>query len=153
MINESLVSQVKALIGDFLSSRGLELVELILRPEGSGTVVRVLADYPHGGITLGECASLNRGIGDMLEEKNLFESHYVLEVCSPGLDRPLRTARDFERCKSNAVKCFLKEPINGKIEIDGVVSDVKESRLILETKQGIAEIPVEKINKAKRIVL
>jgi ribosome maturation factor RimP len=153
MKNEQLSAELERCIGDFLSARGLELVEIIFRPEGQGTVLRLLVDLPMGGISLGECAGLNRAIGDMLEEKNIIDSRYTLEVCSPGFDRPLRVIRDFERCRSNAVKCFLKEPINGKIEWDGVIMDVKDSLVVLQTKQGALELPIEKINKAKQIIL
>jgi ribosome maturation factor RimP len=152
MKNEQLSAELERCIGDFLSAQGLELVELIFRPEGQGQVLRLLVDRP-GGISLGECANLNRAIGGMLEENNAIESRYILEVCSPGLDRPLRKVRDFERCRSNTVKCFLKEPINGKIEWDGVILDVKDSLVVLQTKQGVLEFPIEKINMAKQIVL
>jgi ribosome maturation factor RimP len=151
MKSEQLAAELEKCIGDFLSAQGLELVELIFRPEGQGQVLRLLVDKP-GGISLGECADLNRAIGDMLEERNAIDSHYILEVCSPGLDRPLRMKRDFERCRSNTVKCFLKEPINGKIEWDGVIIDVKDSLVVLQTKQGALELPIEKINKAKQII-
>jgi ribosome maturation factor RimP len=153
MKNEQLTAELEKCIGEFLSVQGLELVELIFRPEGPGIVLRLLVDLPMGGISLGECAGLNRAIGDMLEEKNIIDSRYTLEVCSPGFDRPLRVIRDFERCRSNAVKCFLKEPINGKIEWDGVILDVKDSLVVLQTKQGALELPIEKINKAKQIIL
>jgi len=56
-------------------------------------VLRIMADHPHGGITMDECSRLNLEIGDILEEGNVIQSHYILEVCSPGLDRPLRTGR------------------------------------------------------------
>jgi ribosome maturation factor RimP len=131
----------------------LELVELVYRFEGQGMVLRVIADYPQGGVSMGECSRLNRAIGDLLEEKNVIDSYYILEVCSPGLDRPLRSRRDFKRCASKSVKCFLKEPINGKIEWDGVIADVSDTRVVLNTPAGVLDIPLEKINKAKQIIL
>ncbi|MFA5100654.1 MAG: ribosome maturation factor RimP [Candidatus Omnitrophota bacterium] len=153
MKSEQLIAELEKLIGEFLASHGMELVELVYRFEGQGIVLRVIADYPRGGISMGECSRINRAIGDMLEEKNAIDSRYILEVCSPGFDRPLRTARDFKRCASKTVKCFLKEPINGKIEWDGVIGDVSDARVVLQTQQGVLELPLEKINKAKQIIL
>jgi ribosome maturation factor RimP len=153
MNKEQVISELEKLIGEFLSTHGLELVELVYRAEGQGMVLRVMADYPQGGISMGECSRLNRAIGDMLEDMNVIDSYYILEVCSPGLDRPLRTGRDFRRCASKSVKCFLKEPINGKIEWDGVIADVSDTRVVLRTPQGVLDIPLEKINKAKQIIL
>lgn len=152
MSNEELIARLQDVIGGYLSGLGLELVELIYRFEGRGLVLRITADYPHGGISMGECSRLNRQIGDLLEERQMIDAHYILEVCSPGLDRPLRTARDFERCVSRAVKCFLKEPINGKIEWDGTIADVSDTRVVLRTREGCLDIPLEKINKAKQMI-
>ena len=152
MSKEQLVAELEKVIGEFLAAHGLELVELVYRFEGQGVVLRVMADYPQGGISLGECTRLNRAIGDMLEEKNAIDTRYILEVCSPGLDRPLRTARDFKRRLSKTAKCFLKEPINGKIEWDGVIADVTDTLVVLQTKHGSLELPLEKINKAKQII-
>jgi ribosome maturation factor RimP len=153
MSKEQVVSELERLIGEFLAPHGLELVELVYRFEGQGMVLRVMADYPQGGISMGECSRLNRALGDLLEEKNVIDSYYILEVCSPGLDRPLRTGRDFKRCASKSVKCFLKEPINGKIEWDGVIAEVSDTCVVLHTPKGVLEIPLEKINKAKQIIL
>ncbi|MFA6384350.1 MAG: ribosome maturation factor RimP [Candidatus Omnitrophota bacterium] len=153
MSKEQLVAELEKLIGEFLAPHGLELVELVYRFEGQGLVLRVMADYPQGGISMSECSRINRAIGDLLEEKNVIDSRYILEVCSPGLDRPLRTGRDFKRCASKSVKCFLKEPINGKIEWDGVIADVSDTRVVLNTPECVLELPLEKINKAKQIIL
>jgi ribosome maturation factor RimP len=153
MSKEQVVAELEKLIGEFLAPHGLELVELVYRFEGQGMVLRVIADYPQGGVSMGECSRLNRAIGDLLEEKNVIDSYYILEVCSPGLDRPLRSRRDFKRCASKSVKCFLKEPINGKIEWDGVIADVSDTRVVLNTPAGVLDIPLEKINKAKQIIL
>jgi len=111
-----------------------------------------MADHPHGGITMDECSRLNLEIGDILEEGNVIQSHYILEVCSPGLDRPLRTGKDFNRCIYRAVKCFLNEPISGKIEWDGVITGVSDIDVSLETAQGILKVPLDKISKAKQII-
>ena len=153
MKDEQLIRELEKAISGFLAAHGLELVELVYRFEGQGMVLRVIADYPQGGISMGECSRLNRAIGDMLEERNAIGSRYILEVCSPGLDRPLRTGRDFKRCASKTVKCFLKEPINGKIEWDGVIGEVSDTRVFLSTREGVLELPLEKINKAKQIIL
>lgn len=152
MSNEQLTARLHAVIGEYLAGMGLELVDLVYRFEGQGLVLRVIADHPQGGISMGECSRLNRQIGDMLEAENVIDSRYVLEVCSPGLDRPLRTGRDFRRCLSRTVKCFLKEPINGKIEWDGVIADVSDTLVVLKTCQGSLDLPLDKINKAKQII-
>jgi len=153
MRNEQIAAELERLIGEYLCAQGLELIELIYRFEGKGMILRLFVDKPGGGISLGECACLNRGIGDMLEEKQIMDSQYMLEVSSPGLDRPLRSHKDFSRSVSKTVKCFLKEPINGKIEWDGMIMAVSGTLVSLQTKQGTLELPFEKINMAKPIII
>jgi ribosome maturation factor RimP len=150
--NEQPAVELEKAISELLACQGLELVEFVYRFEGQGIVLRAIVDYPQGGIEMGECARLNKMIGAMLDARNMIEANYILEVCSPGLDRPLRSELDFRRCAQRPVKCFLKEPINGKIEWDGVIKDVSGSRVVLETSEGSLEVPIEKINKAKQII-
>jgi len=152
MDKETLVSDFKILLADFIKSRNLELVDVIHRYEGRDLFLRILVDRPEGGISLGECAELNRELGALLDEKNILEQRYILEVSSPGLDRPLKTANDFRRSLNKKVKFFLSELINAKLEWDGVISKVDEVKVYVDTGRGILEIPLEKINKAKQIL-
>lgn len=144
--------QLEAVIAEYLSGGGLELVELIYRREGRDQVLRVLADRPEGGISIGECAQLNRKLGAVLDEKGLLQEGYVLEFSSPGLDRPLSTKRDFLRCKDKLVKFFLREPIEGKIEWDGEIISVDDNAVHIDTKDKQLSIPLASVNKAKQII-
>ena len=151
MENKEIVPGLENLLKDFLSAPGLELVELSCRHEGRNLVVRLIVEKPEGGITIGECAKVNRRIGDLFEEKDIIRESYVLEVNSPGLDRPLRTKQDFLRCKGRQAKFFLIEPINGKIEMDGLISQVLGDGVNVEIKQGMCFVPFFQIHKAKQI--
>ena len=148
---KELVPGLEGLIKDFLSVQGIELVELDCNHEGGNLVLRLIVDKPEGGITIGECIKVNRRLGEMFEEKEIIKENYVLEVNSPGLDRPLKTPADFSRCKGREVKFFLIEPINGKIEIDARISGVSEEGVEAETPQGACFIPFSKLNKAKQL--
>lgn len=81
-----------------MKNQNLDLVDIIYRYEGRGLVLRVLVDKPEGGITLDECAGLNNEISRILDEKDMLQQRYILEVSSPGLDRPLNSKNDFLRC-------------------------------------------------------
>jgi ribosome maturation factor RimP len=144
--------QLEAVIAEYLSGCGLELVELIYRRELSDQVLRVLADKPEGGISIGECAQLNRKLGAVLDEKSLLQEGYVLEVSSPGLDRPLSTKKDFLRCKAKLVKFFLREPVEGKVEWDGEIISVDDNAVHINIKDRPLSIPLASVNKAKQII-
>jgi len=151
MENKELIGDLEKLLRDFLDAQSLELVEFSCHHAGPNMVIRLLVDKPAGGITIGECSLANRRIGALLEEKAIIQENYILEVNSPGLDRPLQTKRDFSRCLGRKVKFFLIEPINGKIETDGIVSQVSEEGVTIEAVNGVCLIAFSKIRKAKQI--
>src|SRR3990167_9523060 len=93
---DTVVAHVRGLTEPLLAEQGVELVELMYRREGRGMVLRFLVHTP-GGITLDRCAALNRALSDRLDAGGFLDEPYLLEVASPGLDRPLSTRRDFER--------------------------------------------------------
>jgi len=151
MENKELVPGLEDLLKDFLNVQGLELVELSCHHEGRNLVIRLLVEKPEGGITIGECVKVNRRIGDLFEEKDIIRESYVLEVNSPGLDRPLKTKQDFSRCRGRQVKFFLIEPINGKIEMDGLISQVLEDAVEVKVELGVCNVAFSKIHMAKQI--
>ena len=151
MENKELVPGLENMLKDFLSAQAVELVELSCRREGRNLVVRLLVEKPEGGITIGECVRVNRRIGDLLEEKDIIRGSYVLEVNSPGLDRPLKTKQDFSCCLGRQVKFFLIEPINGKIEMEGLISQVSQDWVEAQTAQGACRVAFTQIHLAKQL--
>ncbi|MCM8795758.1 MAG: ribosome maturation factor RimP [Candidatus Omnitrophica bacterium] len=145
-----LINELNQIIGGYLETQGIELVELIYRYEGKDLVLRILVDKPEGGITLDECVRLNNAIGLILDEKGILEERYILEVSSPGLDRPLRTKKDFLRCLNRKVRFFLTESINGKMELEGIIKKVEENAVYVDVEGQILEISFIKMNLAKQ---
>jgi ribosome maturation factor RimP len=126
----------------------VELVALTVRPQGGRVVINVLADKPQGGITLDECAGLNRLIVAKIDEQNLFSQGYVLELCSPGLDRALTTKKDFLRVLNRQVKFCLSQPLADQLEYIGKVAAVTDEHVVIEHTAQMLAIPFEKIKKA-----
>jgi ribosome maturation factor RimP len=152
MDRDALIAEFKIFLNDFLKTRDLDLIDVIHRYEGRDLVLRLLVDKPDGGITLGECALLNRELGNIMDEKNILQERCILEVSSPGLDRPLATENDFRRSLNKNVKFLLNENISGKLEWDGIVKSASSEKVNIETAGGNLEIPLAKINKAKPII-
>lgn len=152
MDRQGLINELRVIIGDFLKNQNLDLVDIIYRYEGRGLVLRVLVDKPEGGITLDECAGLNNEISRILDEKDMLQQRYILEVSSPGLDRPLNSKNDFLRCINKRVRVFLNEPINAKLELDGVITEIKDDSVYIDIIGETIEVPLSKITKAKQIV-
>lgn len=146
------MDELNRIIGDYLKNQGLDLVELLCRYEGRDLFLRILVDRPEGGISLDECASLNNELSRILDEQDILKEGYILEVSSPGLDRPLKNKHDFLRCLNRRARFFLLEPVKGKIELEGTISKVTDDSVYVNIETDIIEIPLIKINKARQAV-
>lgn len=147
-----MVDKIREIIGPVLEEEGVELVEIIYRPEAGRQVLRLLVDR-NGGIQLSDCVRLNERISQVLDETNLIAERYVLEVDSPGVDRPFKTKRDYERAKGRMIRVTLSEAILDKKEYIGRLEDILQDSIKIDTeKKGIIEIPFEKIVRARQEV-
>src|SRR3990167_2782992 len=153
MDREIIIAKLRDLLTDFLKARQVELVDISCRCEGRDLAVRLLVDYPEGGISIGECAALNRQIGLLLDEKNILQQQYILEVSSPGIDRPLKVRGDFLRCLNRKVRIFLNTPVDGRWEFDGIIKKIEGESVFIEDNGGRAiGVPIAKIAQAKQIM-
>lgn len=152
MKRDQIISELEGVVSDYLAAQGLMLVDLLYRHEGRDLFLRILADRQEGGITLGECSRLNAELGGILDEKNIVQGGYILEVSSPGLDRPLRTREDFLRCINRKVRFFLKEKVAGKIEWEAVINKVEDESVLVNAQGNDMSIPLSKVNFAKQTI-
>jgi ribosome maturation factor RimP len=131
---------------------GMELIELTLRRQGRELMIQVLADRPEGGITLEECSFLNRKLVDAIDAQLVVPQEYSLELSSPGIDRPLTSRKDFLRVKHADIRVHLSGPIGGKREYSGILKDILENSVVVETqKYGEITIPIGNIMKAVQV--
>ena len=152
MDKTAIAGSIRQLLEGLFREKGLELVEVICRYESGKLVIRILTDWPQGGISLEECAGLNKEVGAALDENNaLGDEDYLLEVSSPGLDRPLKTKNDFLRCRNKRARFFLNDMINGKVEWDGIIDNADEDSVYVKTSDAAITIPLSKINMAKQL--
>ncbi len=145
--------QIRALIEPILADRQLELVELTCRPAGGQVIVRLLVDRP-GGITLAGCAQANQAVSTALEATNLISESYTVEVSSPGLDRPLTTKRDFERCVGERLRLTVAEGEGRTRELLGTLLAVQPEpeAVVLKLPSGNVTVPLAEIRQAKKAV-
>lgn len=138
MENEEILTRIKQAVEPVLQAERVELIDFILRPQRKQWILRLLVDRPEGGITIGECALLNRKIGALLDQRDLLDQSYLLEVSSPGLDRPLKTKMDFERCRGKLLKVVAKLPLENStdeqisVDLVGTLLEVGENGIVLE---------------------
>lgn len=144
-----IIDRVTELIGPYLGERGIELVEMIYRREQGGMVLRLFVDTATG-ITLKECEDLNNYLGELLDKESLIEENrFLLEVSSPGLDRHLKTDRDFQRVIDKILEVSTYAPIDGKREHSGKLIGMDSDNIVLEEDGISTVIPRSKIARAR----
>ncbi|MFN2432191.1 MAG: ribosome maturation factor RimP [Gemmatimonadota bacterium] len=121
--HEPPAGEITALVGAAVEEWGGELVEVQVVGSARKPLVRAYVDVP-GGTTAEACAEISRRIEQRLETSGLVAARYTLEVSSPGLDRPLRTRRDFERLRGRRIALRLREEGGGGRQIVGVLEEV-----------------------------
>ncbi|MFH1359878.1 MAG: ribosome maturation factor RimP [Candidatus Omnitrophota bacterium] len=149
---DQLPEQIEELAKPFFEETQLDLVDLHIRHQGRDITIEILADRADGGITVEECTQLNKQISCALEQENLISGRYALEVSSPGLDRPLKTRKDFARVIGRAIRVFLSEPVGEKIEHAGILQAAQEENILLDCEGKMIKIPIYTINKGKQII-
>ena len=147
----SIYQSVADLIKPTLEGNGIELVDVEYKKTGKTWVLRVFIDK-NQGVTVYDCQELSREIEDLIEIHELIDDHYVLEVSSPGLDRPLKKAADFLRNKGKRIQIKTYSPINNKKENVGTVIDFVNGTLFLEDKKDILKISLTEIAQAELII-
>jgi ribosome maturation factor RimP len=118
---------------------GIDLIEMDLFGAGKRKILRIFIDK-NGGVNVEDCASVSRCLSEELDkEENLsvIEGAYTIEVSSPGLDRPLKTKRDFERNVGRKVRIIQND---GKT-IRGILKSVDETFVTLETAAAKGKKP------------
>lgn len=147
MYRETVRQSVAEIVEPLLQMQGFELVELQLQQRKGQWFIRVFADV-EGGISLEDCRRLSHEIGQAFDAEDFLSTSYVLEVSSPGLDRPLRTARDFQRQRQRMVVVFLHTPLMGQTRHIGRVAAVTDSHLVLHVPpETPLTIPLPQIDR------
>jgi len=142
------IERVKELIPSYLEENSIELVDITYKRESGGMTLRLLVDTPEG-ISIAECEALNNYLSEVLDKENVIEEHYVIEVSSPGLDRPITTDRDFARSMGRALDITTYEPVDGKRAHAGKLIGMDKDNIVIEADDVSTVISKTKIAKAK----
>ena len=146
-----IVDRVKELLLPILEEGGFELIDVEFIRGPIGWVLRIYADRPEGGITISDCQWISERIGTLLDVEDLIPHAYNLEVSSPGLDRPLKTRRDFERHVGMVVKIKTHEPMDNQRNFKGDVISTSGKGVTIHdvSRNADVEIPYENIKSAR----
>lgn len=143
-----LYAQVVEAIGDLMRGLSLEVADVSITRDKGRAFLRIAVDR-EGGVTLDDCASASEMIGQVIERENLLEGPYVLEVMSPGLDRPLKRAEEFRRSVGKRVRVNLKQTFEGKKSMTGVLRNAGEESVRLDLGEEQVDLKYEAIASAR----
>ena len=149
MLSESeIIKKVSGLAGSFLNEMGLELYD-VEYSSGSGQL-RVFIQRPLAGVSMGDCAKVSRKLSEELDKDDLIDSAYMLEVSSPGLDRPLKKETDYQRSLGRLAKLKLIQPMDGSHELLSRLLEYREGMVKLGMEgQEPLWVPLSQIKKAR----
>jgi ribosome maturation factor RimP len=126
------IDKVRVIAESVAATSGLEIVEVELRGGGKARMLRIVIDKP-AGVTHEDCAKLSREVGTILDVEDVIPgASYTLEVSSPGLDRKLFRAADYERFTGSVIKLTTQQPVNGNRHFEGRLESFQGGRLTLD---------------------
>lgn len=142
MNKKNIVSQVEDITLPIISKYAFELVDIEYIKEGSQWYLRVYIDNDKG-ITIDDCSNVSLELAKKLDEIDPITEAYILEVSSPGLDRPLKTTRDFHKYKGEIVEISLYKAIDGIKHFEGELVGLIDENIFIRNNKN-KEISFEK---------
>jgi ribosome maturation factor RimP len=145
-----ITGQVTDLIEPILHEMDFELVDVDYLSEHGKWVLRIYIDRA-GGVTIDDCARISGELGDLIDIKDIVRHEYVLEVSSPGLNRPLKNEADFARVIGKKVKVKMRMPVNGRRNFSGYLKDVRDHIIYIEDEGELITLSWPEIDKANLV--
>ena len=140
-----------AIVEPVVRDHGLEVVDVAVG-QGKGRVsVQIVVDTPlgDGRVAVDLCAAISREVSHGLAASDLVPASHVLEVCSPGVDRALGRAIDFERVVGQEVRVETRQPLDGRRRFRGRLTAFADGEARVQTEAGDFRIPFEQIRRAQ----
>lgn len=135
MKNTEIVARTEELVRPIIEENHFELVDVEYVKEGANWYLRIYADK-EGGINIDDCVLISRALEVRLDEEDFIKDAYILEVSSPGLGRPLKKDRDFERNLGKAVEVKLYRALEGRKEYEGILKAYDRDTVLVASEDG-----------------
>lgn len=133
--------RLAGIIGPTIEGLGFELVRIRLMG-GKQRILQIMADRPDGGIEVDECARISTAVSAVLDVEDPIEDNYILEVSSPGIDRPLTRLKDFEMWKGWEARIETSELIDGRRRFKGALAGVEDDEVLIQIEEAGEEITI-----------
>lgn len=148
MANQTVSAVIEELSAPIIEEMGLELVDIEYVKEGGRQILRVYIDKP-GGVTHNDCEDVSKKLDILLDEKDPIPQSYYLEVSSPGIERPLKKLKDFQRFTGYTIRITSFVALDGRKKFVGKLAGIEENNLIIEEKGKTFSIPLNHVASAR----
>lgn len=142
------ITDIERIIEPAVEALGFELVRVSWM-KGRGPTLQIMAERPNGEMTADDCAELSRSVSAILDVEDPVPEGYVLEVSSPGIDRPLVKLKDFVRFSGQMAKIETTELIEGRRRFRGKILGVERDLINIDIETGPVGLPFEQVAKAR----
>ncbi len=140
---------VEELFSTIAGEAGVELVDVEVKTSQGRLHLLVYIDQPQG-ITLEDCERVSKLLGELLDMKDPIPSSYMLEVSSPGIERPFKKREDFRRFSGRYVKIKTYRKLDGQKNFKGILVGLEDDRLVVQLENGSeVRIDLGEISKAQ----
>jgi len=141
----------KKLVMPIIEKNNYEIVDVEYKKEGSSWYLRVYIDKD-GGVSLDDCQIVSEYLSEKLDELDPIPTSYILEVSSPGLDRPLKTPRDFKKHFGIEVEVSLYSPVDKKKKFEGELVDFKDEKIFILFEGSVKEFDMNNVSLVKPVI-
>ncbi|KUO66058.1 MAG: ribosome maturation factor RimP [Gracilibacter sp. BRH_c7a] len=146
-MSKNLVMKARQLLEPQVTELGLELVDVEYVKEGTHWFLRIYIDK-EGGVDIDDCAAVSQRVSESLDNENIISQAYMLEVSSPGIERPLRKKEDYEKFKGELVSVNSTTEIEGYSRFTGILKGLIDDKVVLEYNKKEIAIPIELVERA-----
>lgn len=143
-------TDLQEMLSPVVSHLGYELLGIEQLPQGKHSLVRLYIDT-ETGITIEDCEKVSREVSAVLDVEDPISGNYSLEVSSPGLDRPLFSLDHYRKFIGKESKIRLHSPVNGKRRIKGIIQNVVDDLVIIQTDEETLNLDLSQIEKANLV--
>jgi len=150
-----LEQKISKIVAPVLADMGYTLVHVVMTSEGDTAILRIMCEHSvTKQMNLDDAARLSRAVGTVLDVEDVVKGGaYRLELCSPGIDRPLVKPDDFIEYAGFEAKIEIDPPLsNGQKRFRGHLRGIKDDDVLLETEDGPFELPLYNIQKARLVL-
>lgn len=141
----------RELVIPIIKKNNFELVDVEYKKEGNNWYLRVFIDK-ECGITLDDCQIISEYLSEKLDELNPIDNSYILEVSSPGIDRPIKTKRDFEKFKGSLVEISLYKAIGKNKKFEGELIGLIDGKVVINNNGENSEFDLNDISLVKPVI-